>query len=270
MTPEHLDAAVELSRNVKWPHRRNDWELVLSISNGIAVLDGERLVATTMMTPFGGDVATINMVIVDAAMRGRGLGRRLMEEALAQAGKRTCYLVATTEGLPLYEKLGFVAIGKIAQHQGHALPVKSPNSVAWSEVGDFARIMNLDRAAKGYDRSALMQRLHRDARFAVRLEKGEEQAFAAVRVFGRGFVIGPVVARDDAEAKDLIDFLLAHHQGEFVRIDTDTSTNLAEWFLGRGLNQVDEGTAMRRSGSKHNDYKSAGYRTYALVTQAVG
>ena len=32
MTPRHLDAAVELSRQVKWPHRREDWELVQSVS----------------------------------------------------------------------------------------------------------------------------------------------------------------------------------------------------------------------------------------------
>ena len=76
--------------------------------------------ATILMTPYGEDAATINMVIVDAAIRGRGLGRKLMEEALARAGERTSYLVATQEGLPLYEKLGFVATGKIVQHQGVA------------------------------------------------------------------------------------------------------------------------------------------------------
>ena len=50
--------------------------------------DDGRVVATTMMTPFGSDCATINMVIVDAAMRGRGLGRRLMDAALDMAGER--------------------------------------------------------------------------------------------------------------------------------------------------------------------------------------
>ena len=130
MTPEHLDGAVELSRQAKWPHRREDWELVQSVSQGIVALEDERVVATIMMTPYGDDAATINMVIVDAAMRGRGLGRKLMEEALAKAGERTCYLVATQEGLPLYERLGFVATGEIVQHQGEALPVDAPAHVS--------------------------------------------------------------------------------------------------------------------------------------------
>ena len=73
-----------------------------------------------MMTPYGDDATTINMVIVDAAMRGRGLGRKLMEDALAKAGERICYLTATQEGLPLYEKLGFVATGEVVQHQREA------------------------------------------------------------------------------------------------------------------------------------------------------
>ncbi len=40
------------------------------------------------MTPYGDDCATINMVIVDASMRGRGVGRRLMDEALGLGGAR--------------------------------------------------------------------------------------------------------------------------------------------------------------------------------------
>jgi hypothetical protein len=51
MTPEHLDDAVELSSQVKWPHRREDWELVQAVSKGIVALEEERLVATIMMTP---------------------------------------------------------------------------------------------------------------------------------------------------------------------------------------------------------------------------
>ncbi|TIX80533.1 MAG: GNAT family N-acetyltransferase, partial [Mesorhizobium sp.] len=95
MTAGHLEGAVELSRQVEWPHRREDWELAQSVSRGIVALEEERVVATIMMTPYGDNAAAINMVIVDAAMRGRGLGRKMMEEALAKAGERTCCLTAT-------------------------------------------------------------------------------------------------------------------------------------------------------------------------------
>jgi GNAT superfamily N-acetyltransferase len=270
MAPGHLEGAVELSRQVKWPHRREDWELAQSVSQGIVALEEERVVATIMMTPYGDDAATINMVIVDAAMRGRGLGRKMMEEALAKAGERTCYLVATGEGLPLYEKLGFVTIGEIVQHQGESLPVAAPGHVSWAQSGDHARIDALDRAAYGHDRSALLKLLGERAKFAVTHDEGIVQAFAAIREFGRGLVIGPVVARTDVEAKALIDFLLAHHQGMFVRIDTHVSTNLAEWLTSRGLIHVGGGITMRRATHAQQDNRTAPRQTYALVSQALG
>ncbi|TIL37689.1 MAG: GNAT family N-acetyltransferase [Mesorhizobium sp.] len=270
MTPGHLEGAVELSRQVNWPHRREDWELAQSVSRGIAALEEERVVATIMMTPYGDNAAAINMVIVDAAMRGRGLGRKMMEEALAKAGERTCCLTATQDGLPLYEKLGFVTTGEIVQHQGEALAVSAPAHVSWAESRDLARLEVLDREAFGHDRSALMERLFERAKFAVIRDEGDTQAFSAIRPFGRGLVVGPVVARNGAEAKALIDFLLAHHQGKFVRVDTDVSTDLAEWLTGRGLAHVGGGITMRRSMATHKESKPAHHRTYALVSQALG
>ncbi|SCB61686.1 Acetyltransferase (GNAT) domain-containing protein [Rhizobium aethiopicum] len=270
MTPKHLDSALELSRQVQWPHRREDWELVQSISEGIAALQGDRLVGTIMMTPFGDHAATVNMVIVDAAMRGRGLGRMMLEEVLAKAGDRTCYLVATQEGLPLYEKLGFVATGETVQHQGEPLQVEVPAHVKWVESGDYARVVALDRAASGHDRSPLMEILAERARFAVIRDNGDIQACAAIRSFGRGLVIGPVVARNNSEAKALIDFLLAHHQGRFVRIDSDVSTDLSGWLTGRGLNHAGRGIKMRRPGSALNKSESTYHRSYALISQALG
>ena len=268
MEIEHLDGAILLSREAGWPHRREDWELVLSVSEGIVALQDGRVVATTMMTPFGSDAAAINMVIVDAAMRGRGLGRKLMDAALDKAGARNCRLVATREGLPLYEKLGFVAVGEIVQHQGKALSVAAPASVSWARDNAYEEICSLDRAACSLDRSKLMSILQQAARFAVIRERGEVKAFAGVRAFGRGLVIGPVVASSSQQAKDLIQFMLAHHEGDFVRLDTELSTGLGPWLVERGLAHVGGGIPMQRGPKVER--AEAPYRTYALVNQALG
>jgi GNAT superfamily N-acetyltransferase len=268
MEIEHLDGAILLSREAGWPHRREDWELVLSVSEGIVALQDGRVVATTIMTPFGSDAAAINMVIVDAAMRGRGLGLRLMDVALQKAGARDCRLVATKEGLPLYEKLGFVAVGEIVQHQGKALKVEAPADVSWARDDEHGKICALDRAACDLDRSKLMSALHRLAQFAVIRDRGEVVAFAGLRAFGRGLVIGPVVATSDKQAKDLIQFMLAHHEGAFVRLDTELSTGLGPWLTERGLVHVGGGIPMRR-GHKL-DRAEAPYCTFALVNQALG
>jgi GNAT superfamily N-acetyltransferase len=268
METGHLDGAVLLSREAGWPHRREDWELVLSVSEGIAALQDGRVVATTIITPFGSDAAAINMVIVDSAMRGRRLGRRLMDAALEKTGTRSCRLVATKEGLPLYEKLGFVAVGEIIQHQGKALKVEAPANVSWARDDDYEKICSLDRTACGLDRSKLMSVLRHAAQFAVVREKGEVAAFAGVRAFGRGLVIGPVVASSRQQAKDLIQFMLAHHERDFVRLDTELSTGLGPWLVERGLAHVGGGIPMHRG--PEVERVEAPYRTYALVNQALG
>lgn len=275
MTPDHLDAAVGLSRQAGWPHRREDWALVLALSNGVVALDDGRVVGTALTTPFGDDTATINMVIVDESMRGRGLGRKLMQAALDAAGERTCLLVATQDGLPLYEKLGFVAFGEIVQHQGTAAKVDTPENVSWATDADRERCFALDRLATGQDRSALMGLLDECARFAVIRAGDRVEAFAAIRPFGRGLVIGPVVARNDADAKALIDFLLSHHVGEFARVDTDVARGLPQWLEARGLQHVGGGIPMRRApmhraAGAPDENGGAEYRTYALVNQAFG
>lgn len=264
-----LAAAVTLSRQAGWPHRREDWAMMLALSTGVAAFEDGRVVGTAMMTPFGEDIATINMVIVDEAMRGRGLGRKLMQAALDAAGGRTCLLVATKDGLPLYEKLGFVATSEIAQHQGVASKVEAPDNVTWATTGDHERIRVLDRLAKKYDRSELMRLLDERARFVVIRPEGQVEAFAAVRRFGQGLVVGPVVARDAAEARALISFVLSNHAGEFVRVDTDRSTNLAPWLTEHGLSHVGGGVTMRR-GADVRAAASEPYQTYALVNQALG
>jgi ribosomal protein S18 acetylase RimI-like enzyme len=93
--PEHIDGALALSRQAGWPHRAEDWQLALTLSRGLVALDDRRqVVGSILMTPYGSDCATINMVIVDAAMRGRGLGRKLMNQAIALAGERPLRLAA--------------------------------------------------------------------------------------------------------------------------------------------------------------------------------
>lgn len=270
MTQDHLDGAVTLSQQAGWPHRREDWAFVLALSNGVVALEDGRVVGTAMSTPLGDGVATVNMVIVDEAMRGRGLGRKLMQAALDAANGRTCLLVATQDGLPLYEKLGFVANGEIIQHQGLAIKVDAPANISWADSDDFSHLIELDHSATGHNRSNIMQLLNESAQFAVIRKDDEVEAFAGIRPFGRGLVIGPVVAKNGDDARALIDFLLSKHTGEFVRVDTNIATGLADWLTERGLVHIGGGIPMCRAVGPVEKQSGTEYRTYALVNQALG
>ncbi|MDS7594708.1 GNAT family N-acetyltransferase [Agrobacterium tumefaciens] len=266
--PEHLDGAVELSRQAGWPHRKQDWALVLSLSKGFVALENGRIVGTAMATLFDETCATVNMVIVDETMRGRGLGRRLMQAALDAAEGRECRLIATADGLPLYEKMGFIARGEVIQHQGIAAQADRPAGVQWATSVNVAELPSLDRQAFGADRISLFAALADDARFAVLKNGDAVVGFAALRAFGRGEVIGPVVASNTDDARSLIAFLLSKRTGAFVRVDTRTDTGLAPWLTQHGLAHVGGGIPMRRA--TNGTAAETSYKTYALTSQALG
>ncbi|MBI1220047.1 MAG: GNAT family N-acetyltransferase [Rhodobacteraceae bacterium] len=257
--PAHLGGAVRLSREAGWPHRPEDWALTLSVSTGVVALEAGEVVGTALCSRFG-TVATLNMIIVDARMRGRGLGRKLMERAIAAAGGCEMRLVATTEGLPLYEKLGFRASGGIVQHQGVARAAEPECKVETAEKVEA--LAALDLAASGMDRGALLARIA-----AVETVLRAEGGFAMLRRFGRGYVLGPVVARDAATARALMAAAATRITGQFLRIDMPTARAQADHAATLGLVAAGEGTSMVRAPREHPD---SGYQTYALVSQALG
>lgn len=267
--PEHIEGAVALSRQENWPHRPQDWQMALRLSSGVVALDDQgRVTGTILVTPYGADCAMINMVIVDRNVRGKGLGRRLMDQALALAGDRPLRLVATTDGMPLYEKLGFVPSGTIRQHQGTVAALGAPDGVEAAGAGDLPDIKTLDRGAYGADRETLIDALAERGQFAVIRRNGAIEAYAAIRPFGRGEVIGPVIAGDAEEAKSLIRFFAASRPGAFLRVDTDSRTGLADWLTEIGLAHVGGGVTMDRPSSR--SAAQARPKVYALANQALG
>ncbi|WP_369722212.1 GNAT family N-acetyltransferase [Bradyrhizobium sp. LLZ17] len=268
--PEHLDGALRLSLQAKWPHRLEDWQVALDLSEGLVALDANAatVLGTVLMTPYKGDVATINMVIVDEAARGRGLGRELMAAAIALAAGRALSLVATSEGMPLYQKLGFCQTGTIAQHQGTVLHIVPPANVRPAESHDISGILELDRSAYGADRRNLLLVLAKLGQLAVLCNGQTLTGFAALRSFGRGEVIGPVVAANADDGKALLAYFMAKREGCFVRVDTAEASQLGAWLTDKGLVRVDEGMAMQRPAAVRSSH--APFTTFALASQAFG
>jgi len=258
-----------LSRQENWPHRAQDWQMALQLSNGAVALDDQgRVTGTILVTPYGADCAMINMVIVDRNVRGKGLGRRLMDQAFTLAGDRPLRLVATADGMPLYEKLGFVPSGTIRQHQGNVAKLGAPDGVEAAGAADLLEIKALDRDAYGADREALIDALAERGQFAVIRRNGAIEAYAAIRPFGRGEVIGPVIAGSADEAKALIGFFAAPRPGAFLRVDTGSVTGIASWLEEIGLTHVGGGVAMDRPPRTGADRIRP--KVYALANQALG
>ncbi|AHG48321.1 GNAT family acetyltransferase (plasmid) [Rhizobium leguminosarum bv. trifolii CB782] len=264
---EHLGAAVQLSRQAGWPHRVQDWEMALALSKGVVAIENDRVVGTVLVTPYKQDCATINMVIVDETMRGRGLGRKLMHAAIELAGERPLRLVATAEGLPLYEKLGFRQTGRILQHQGIAAEVATPMTTSAATMTDFSAVTELDRQAFGADRADLIAYLAKVGELAVVRRDGGVAGFAVLRTFGRGEVIGPVVAGNLEDAKALVAHFIALRPGAFLRIDTTAASGLSDWVAEQGFAHVGGGIAMMKPSFPGAEPVAT---IFALANQALG
>ena len=268
MQPEHLPGAVRLSADAGWPHREEDWRLVLDISHGfVAVQEGE-VVATALATPFG-NAAMVNMVIVDASLRRKGIARVMMERVMAVADPASWHLVATDAGLPLYEAFGFRRTGKIVRYQGNVADVRSSGDACWGSTSDLAAVIRLDKAASGMDRAAMYSALSKEARIAVLRRSDGIVGHAFVRDFGRGRVVGPVVASSVGAAQSLISFIMSENAGALLRVDTGVHTGLGAWLERNGLSADTAGGIVMQAGTVASG-PTGPVSVFALAAQALG
>ncbi len=95
-----------------------------------------------------------------------------------------------------------------------------------------------------------------------------------LRRFGRGHVIGPIVAGSDADAIAVVRPHAAEHAGAFLRLDTREQGGTFSDFLSRcGLPVYDIVTTMSLGGPwlpVPGHQAAHEPRTYALVSQALG
>lgn len=262
------DDVLRLSRQVGWPHTSEDLRLITGLSEGIVALCQGKVAGTAFITRFGPAHCACNLIIVDETMRGRGLGRGLMTRIMTLAGACEKRLVATKDGLPLYRKFGFQETGRVLQHQGPVSETESKSAVYWVDRAEQDDLVALDYAANGAPRADLIASLMEVGRVAA-LENGAGlEGFAILRPFGRGELIGPVVATGTESAKALIGFILAQRAGRFVRIDVPETSGLASWLETRGLAPAGGGVMM--STEPHHERCRPRVQTFALANQALG
>jgi GNAT superfamily N-acetyltransferase len=272
MTEQDLPAARALSGEVNWPHRLEDWQFVFSVGQGIVARSGDQLIGTAMWWVHDRRIARLGMVIVKPTIQRSGVGRALMCGILDRIVEPTVLLNATQQGKTLYRQLGFQDIGAIGQHQGvpSPTPLVRPNAngrIRPLRRNDLTRLVELDAAASGAHRVDVMAALIENGEAIVLDEVGETAGFACCRRFGRGHVIGPVVARDTASARALIAHLIGANAGKFMRIDVPGESGLSEWLDGLGLVRVDTAVTMVRGAPPPQTDR---YHVYGAINQALG
>jgi len=139
---------------------------------------------------------------------------------------------------------------------------------------DLHCLVELDARVSGLERDALLSALLKRGESVVLERDGEIVGFSVLRRFGRGDVIGPVVAprsTDDADAKALIGYWLSGRENEFVRIDVPSGTSLPDWLDAQGLKRVDTCSKMVRNATAatHGNALDPVGGLYGLISQAM-
>lgn len=268
-TSADLPNGLALSQALGWSHGAHDWRLMARLGDGVAAeLDG-RLVGTGFLWTFDG-VSTLGMMLVAPDMQRRGIGKQIMARLLHRAGGNIVTLIATEQGRPLYEQLGFSRIGENWLHMGEVRrsAVRHSASVLPGQGRSLEDIVRLDQEAAGHSRRALLELLEAEAR-RCDLVRGETTVgFAYLRPSGLGHTVGPVVAPDADGARALIASCV-HGVDGMVRVDIAQDHEAMEaWLTQIGLPLCSRSPRMRRG-----DGPATGGRdvhVFALTNQALG
>lgn len=264
---DDADALQALCQAVGWPHRAVDLRILVELGQGhVARNQDGQVMAVGLWWSFGSQAARIGMVIVSPALQGLGIGRYLMDRLLAETGSRSVMLLATDAGRPLYEKLGFHEIGSVHQRQGQYEPKAAADGrVRRAMADDRGALLACDAAAFGVERVGTLEHLMAIGKTFVLMEEGELRGYAIDRAFGRGRLVGPIVAASEADAIAL--FRGAARPG-FVRVDIPAEADVLSGHLEDcGLAMVDKECVMLRG-----DWAlpTEGVRVFGLASHALG
>jgi GNAT superfamily N-acetyltransferase len=264
-----------LSIGVGWPHRPKDWNFLRRAGHGIVAVDGiGRVFGSAMWFPHGHEFATIGLVITSPRTQAQGTGRWLMEQVFERCGSRNLSLNSTDAAYHLYLSLGFTKEAVVYLWQGEvvsslpAVPVLDGelHSLSAENVEEIAA---LDERAFGTNRQKLLALLAEGASICVLRRGGETVGYSMNREFGRGHVIGPIIASNDCDAIHLTAVHLRDLVGRFARVDTREQTGPFADFLQQSRLAMSETVTTMSKGRRFLNRKENEPWVYGLAGHAL-
>ena len=275
-----LDRLHALSLSVGWPHRAEDWQFLREVGQGFVALDEiGRVLGSAMWFAHGARFATVGMVITSPRLQTLGAAQWLMKRVFDKVASRNLRLNATRAARRLYLSLDFQPEKTLYQCQGvvHAIgsagTEKADSDVRRLGAEHVPAIIALDAAGFGVRREALIRKLFDQSVGYGLFDDGALKTFALCRPFGRGHVVGPVVAVGDADAVAVVRPHVAEHSGSFLRVDTHMESGEFAAFLSHSGMPVFDTVLTMSMGKRLADYSVGGASapmTYALASQTLG
>jgi GNAT superfamily N-acetyltransferase len=228
---EHVPGCLALSQAASWNQNEADWRLMLSLGHGWGISSDGQLVASTLVIPYG-SFAWISMVLVLPEHRRKGHASSLLRTAIDElrGSRLKPILDATPAGHEVYRQEGFQDTWSFKRFVlRHSQP---PVNGRGSEPITWRKALELDAEAFGGDREWLLRTLQRRLPQAA---LGTPDGFVLGREGREANQIGPLVARDEATALELLYQALANVSGSVYVDVADHATRVQEWLQQRGF-----------------------------------
>jgi N-acetylglutamate synthase-like GNAT family acetyltransferase len=226
LTKEDIPPIVELSDIIGWDYTLSDLNTIFEsgVVFGHKTKTGQ-LISTAAIFPYDNKFSSIGMVIVHPHYRGLRLGKIATQACLDRFKGIPTMLVATKEGIPLYERMGFTKVDTlyklIASKYTSSNITKEYdfNSRAFIE-SDFDEVTKLDEGAFGVNRKEFLKARIKQSKDRIVLTDSNNKTvgFGLSIELPEMLLIGPIIAPDTFHAEYLIHTLINKHKGQ-IRID---------------------------------------------------
>jgi GNAT superfamily N-acetyltransferase len=245
MTVADVPLGMQLKAQAGWNQTEADWLRLLDMQpDGCFVIELDGRPVGTVATCEFGSVAWIAMVLVEASVRGQGLGKRLMRHALDHLDGRglpTARLDATELGRPIYQRLGFRAEFEVVRWEaivaagGHADLDPRVEPAARDQL-DAA--VELDCRASGNDRRRLLERLWHESPESTWVVRDRDglAGYLCARPGTQATQIGPGAATGPEAGRALAETVLRFCAGRSAYLDVPAPNDAAtDWARSRGF-----------------------------------
>lgn len=222
-----ISGLITLSASVEWDYDEFEIATVLSSGKIFGHKDAAgTIVSSAAIIKYDTHIASIGMVIVHQDFRGLGLGKDATQKCLdSAAGDTAIMLIATKEGEPLYEKMGFKTVDYVQKYLAdnyrvnHGLSTNNMTIENYHE-NDLNQILTLDEAAFGDKRSTFLHNRIIQAKQCLVVKDQHAKIIGfGISILGPiNLLLGPIVAPDCQTASLILNNLALNHQGK-LRID---------------------------------------------------
>ncbi|MNW29081.1 acetyltransferase [compost metagenome] len=226
---EDTAGLLQLTTHVQWDYSEQEVHTLLKVGTifGHRNPSGQ-IVSSAAILPYGERLASIGLVIVNDQYRGYGLGGSLMQACIEAIPEHVpLMLIATTQGEPLYKKLGFRTVSSVYKllRDSTVIPLPEREVPTKYSIVPFTdellpALTRLDESSIGADRKQLMEaRVQQADRVMVATKPdGSLVGYGMAVPVSDKLVLGPIVGADAAMAVQLIE-ALAEGASRILRID---------------------------------------------------